>query len=265
MDSHKIKLLAEKSNIDYDYLLSILTKKFDLNNLSPENKREMLDEIRKIRIKNNSEYINEIAGTIVHGLIQGNATQSNYTVLLENNFEAFLPKYECIKGDNFLHNDKVLAFVVQSQNNATITLSRTHPKFLEKLIAKYVPEVESGEIIIKKIVREPGSRAKIAVYSENKKLNVFGAIIGHKLSRIKKIRENINNEEIDIVKYTENKKEYVASALAPAGTIRVDEIGENQYRAFVSKYQLSLAIGTNAQNVRLAARLTGLKIDIKDE
>jgi N utilization substance protein A len=128
-----------------------------------------------------------------------------------------------------------------------------------------VPEIASGEIIIHNIVREAGYRTKIAVHTENPNIDPVGACVGNKGMRINTIVAELNGEKIDIIPYSENPQEFIANALSPAEVVEVHILGEKESRAIVPDNKLSLAIGKNGQNVRLAAKLTGWKIDVKPE
>ena len=145
-----------------------------------------------------------------------------------------------------------------------IFISRTHPGLVERLFRLEVPEIQDGTVEIKSIAREAGSRTKIAVYSENPDVRAVGACIGNNRTRITNIGAELNGEKIDIVKYSENPEEYISAALSPADIISVTVTpGTKNCCAVVADDQLSLAIGKEGQNARLAARLTGYKIDIK--
>ncbi len=148
-----------------------------------------------------------------------------------------------------------------------VTISRTHPGLVKRLFESEVPEISDGLVEIKSVSREAGSRTKIAVYSADENVDAVGACIGPRGARVGKIVDMLCGEKIDIVKYSENPAEFVAAALAPADvvSVTVDENGEKACRVIVPDLQLSLAIGNKGQNARLAAKLTGWKIDIKPE
>lgn len=153
--------------------------------------------------------------------------------------------------------------VRQGTKGTQILLSRTHPGLVRKLFETEVPEIGEGIVEIKGIAREGGSRTKIAVYSTDPNVDAQGACIGPRGLRVQNIGEELKNEKIDIVKWSENPAEYISSALSPAKVEKID-INEEEHSAAVGvpEYQLSLAIGKSGQNVRLAAKLTGWKIDI---
>ena len=145
-------------------------------------------------------------------------------------------------------------------------ISRTHPGFVKKLFETEVPEIFDGTIEIKYVSREAGSRTKIAVYSKDENVDAVGACIGPKGQRVTAIVEALNGEKIDIVEYSDDPQKFISAALSPAEVIRVDVNEEQKMStAVVPDDQLSLAIGKNGQNVRLAAKLTGWKIDINPQ
>ena len=165
---------------------------------------------------------------------------------------------------------KSYKFYVQStktdDKDLQITLSRTHKKLMARLFELEVPEIQHGEVYIRQIVRDPGVRAKIAVESRSGLIiDPVGTCIGEKHSRVEAVSRELNNEKIDIVAYSDSPENFVYVALAPAKIKRVEKVGENQYRAYVEEDQYSLAIGKKGLNVSLAAKLTGVKIDIIKE
>lgn len=147
-----------------------------------------------------------------------------------------------------------------------ILVSRTHPGIIKRLFELEVPEIYEGIVEIKSIAREPGSRTKIAVYSKDENVDPVGACVGQKGTRVQAVVDELRGEKIDIIKWSSNPEEYISSSLSPAKVIRVD-INEEEKSAKVTvpDFQLSLAIGKEGQNARLAAKLTGWKIDIKSE
>ena len=144
-----------------------------------------------------------------------------------------------------------------------MTLSRTHPGMVKRLFELEVPEIQDGTVVIENITREAGSRSKMAVYSRDENVDPIGACIGNRGMRINGIIEELNGERIDVIKYSEDPEEYLRAALSPATVDKVVMEDEHNARVYVAPDQLSLAIGKEGQNARLAARLTGYKIDIK--
>ncbi len=183
--------------------------------------------------------------------------------------EAVLPMTEQSGADRYKLGNRIKVYVVEvtkSSKYPKIVISRKREGFLKKLFEFEIPEIEEGTIEIKSIAREAGSRAKIAVYSPNKEIDTVGACIGQKGMRIKNIVEELNGEKIDIVEWKEDKAEFISNALSPSKVKKVDMIeAEMTARVIVEPSQLSLAIGKNGQNARLAARLTGMRVDIKTD
>ena len=180
----------------------------------------------------------------------------------------WLPFAEQIPGEHLTVGQKVKVFLTEINHEAkgpVISLSRVHPKLVWRLFELEVPEIQDGIVIIRGVSREAGSRSKIAVYSRDVDVDAVGACIGNRNMRIDAIISELNGEKIDIVKYSETPEEYIAAALAPSTVNSVVMTAERACRVTVDPDQLSLAIGREGQNVRLAARLTGYKIDIKAE
>ena len=180
----------------------------------------------------------------------------------------WLTKAEQIPGEVLRVDQKIKVYLTEVNHEArgqVISLSRIHPKLVWRLFELEVPEIQDGIVIIRGVSREAGSRSKIAVYSRDPDVDAVGACIGTRNMRIDAIISELNGEKIDIVNYSETPEEYIAAALAPATVNSVVMTGERACRVTVDPDQLSLAIGREGQNVRLAARLTGFKIDIKAE
>ena len=180
----------------------------------------------------------------------------------------WLTKAEQIPGELLRVGQKIKVYLTEVNHEArgqVISLSRIHPKLVWRLFELEVPEIQDGIVIIRGVSREAGSRSKIAVYSRDPDVDAVGACIGTRNMRIDTIISELNGEKIDIVNYSETPEEYIAAALAPATVNSVVMTGERACRVTVDPDQLSLAIGREGQNVRLAARLTGFKIDIKAE
>ena len=156
--------------------------------------------------------------------------------------------------------------VKKTTKGPQIILSRTHPGLLKRLFELEVAEIQDGTVIIDSVAREPGMRSKIAVHSTNPSVDPVGACVGPKGMRVQTVVDELGGEKIDIVKYSDNPEEYVASALSPSKVVSAAADAEHKIcRVVVPDFQLSLAIGKEGQNARLAARLTGYKIDIKSE
>ena len=193
----------------------------------------------------------------------------NGNVLLDTgNGHATLLKSEQIPGETFVVGDKIKVFVTEVNKEAKgplVTLSRVHPGLVRRMFELEIPEIQDGIVMVKGVSREAGSRTKISVWSRDEDVDAVGACIGNHGMRIQEIVRELRGEKIDIIKYSEVPEEYVAAALSPADVRYVEFYDERVCKAVVDADQLSLAIGKEGQNARLAARLTGMKIDIKSE
>ena len=180
--------------------------------------------------------------------------------------EAVLLKSEQIPGEIYTVGQKLKVFIMEVKNEVKgpiVTLSRTHFGLVKRLFEIEIPEIQDGTVVIKGISREAGSRTKIAVESRDENVDPVGACIGNRGARIASILNELGGEKIDIIKFSEDAEEYVAASLSPATVKSVTLDAERSCRVIVDPDQLSLAIGKEGQNARLAARLTGYKIDIK--
>ena len=208
-------------------------------------------------------------GDIVAGVIQQG--KDPRTVLVDlGKIEAVLPPAEQVPGERYVHGERIRCYVWRvrkGHRGPSVTLSRTHPDLVRKLFALEVPEIASGQVEIVKIAREAGHRTKIAVQSHQQGVNAKGACIGPVGSRVRNVMAELHGEKIDIVDFSEDPAEFVANALSPARVTRVDVVDAvaMEARVVVPDYQLSLAIGKEGQNARLAARLTGWRIDIRSD
>lgn len=178
-----------------------------------------------------------------------------------------LPRALQLPTDDFKVGDRLKVYVSEVRSVDTrgpiVDLSRTHPGFVKRLFEMEIPEIQDGTVVIAGVSREAGSRSKIAVYSTDPNVDPIGACIGNRGMRINAILEELGSEKIDIIRYSEDPAEYIREALSPAEVLGVVIDGERSARVTVAPNQLSLAIGREGQNAKLAARLTGYKIDIK--
>ncbi len=222
--------------------------------------QRMREAEREKMVAEYSEHENDITSAVVRRIERKN-------VMLEiEGAESVLMPNEQVKADNYKVGERYKVFVVEvadSIKGVHLVVSRSHPGLVRRLFELEVPEIADGVIEIKALTREAGSRSKIAVYSENSNVDPVGTCIGAKGMRVQEIIRELRGEKIDIIKYSDDPAEYVVNALSPATvkSIEVDE--ENKIcHALIDEDQLSLAIGREGQNVRLAARLTGWKIDL---
>ncbi|HRN29247.1 MAG TPA: transcription termination factor NusA [Terrimesophilobacter sp.] len=208
-------------------------------------------------------------GDIVAGVIQQGPNPRMIHVDL-GSVEAILPPEEQVPGEEYSHGSRIRVYVTsvsKGLKGPSITVSRTHPSLVRKLFALEVPEIASGVVEIVSLAREAGHRTKIAVRANEPGINAKGACIGELGQRVRAVTAELNNEKIDIVDYSEDLATFVANALSPAKVSSAFVIDQSlkAVRALVPDYQLSLAIGKEGQNARLAAKLTGARIDIQPD
>ena len=208
-------------------------------------------------------------GDIVAGIIQQGPNPRMIHVDL-GTVEAILPPEEQVPGEEYAHGTRIRVYVTsvsKGLKGPQITVSRTHPSLVRKLFALEVPEIASGVVEITSLAREAGHRTKIAVRATQPGVNAKGACIGELGQRVRAVTAELNNEKIDIVDYSTDLATFVANALSPAKVTSAFVIDESlkAVRALVPDYQLSLAIGKEGQNARLAAKLTGARIDIQPD
>ena len=206
-------------------------------------------------------------GDIVTGIIQ--QTDSRYTLLDLGRVEALLPQSEQVPYERPEPNSRLKAYIVEVRKTAKgpqIVVSRTHPGLIRELFKLEVPEISDGIVEMKACAREPGHRTKIAVWSNDTNIDPVGACVGARGARVRQVVNELRGEKIDIVPFSEDQHDFVAKALSPAKVreVRFHEL-EGVAEVVVPDHQLSLAIGREGQNARLAARLTGWRIDIKSE
>jgi len=210
-----------------------------------------------------------VEGDIVSGVVQ--ADHDSRTVRVEiGEIEAILPQAEQVPGENYAHRTRLRVYVVavrRELRGLQVVVSRTHPGLVEKLFAMHVPEIESGVVQIKAVAREAGHRTKLAVHSTDPNVSAKGACIGPMGQRVRAVMHELNDEKIDIIDWSEDPATFVGNALSPAkvSSVTVVDAEARSAKVVVPDYQLSLAIGREGQNARLAARLTGWRIDIRPD
>lgn len=215
------------------------------------------------------EYQSKLHEVVNVKVVKVEPRTGNASVLIDRN-ETLLFKSEQIPGEVLREGDNIKVYVsdvTSSERRCSIKVSRTHKDLVKRLFEMEVPEIFDGTVEIKSISREPGSRTKMAVWSKDENVDPIGACIGQKYARVSRIVDELNGEKIDIVKYSDDPCEFVAQALAPSDVVSVKILSaeEKSCRVVVPDGQLSLAIGNKGQNAKLAARLTGYKIDIRPE
>jgi len=263
-DAKKIKKGVELN----DEVIFPLEQKDDYGRIAAQTAKQVI--IQKIREAERTSIIDEYGtkeGEIIGGIVQKVERGNVYVDF--NRATGILPAEEQIPGEFFQRGQRVRAYlysVEDTPRGINLRLSRTHPKFIEKLFAMEAPEIQNGIVEIKFIAREPGARSKIAVVSSDEHIDAVGSCVGQKGTRVNTITQELGGEKIDIIPWSADTKVFVSNALSPAKVISI-EIEEKDHKAIVevADDQLSLAIGKGGQNVRLAAKLTGWRIDIKGD
>ncbi|MBE6623196.1 MAG: transcription termination/antitermination protein NusA [Ruminococcaceae bacterium] len=229
-------------------------------------KQVIIQGIREAERKNMiSEYENKKEDVVTAEVTRIDPATGNVGLLIGKN-EVTLFKNEQIPGETFKEGELIKVYVLEVKKDTpgpAVLLSRTHPGLVKRLFEIEIPEIQDGTVVIRSIAREAGSRTKIAVESRDPDVEAVGALIGSKNTRKNSVMKELRGEKIDIIKYSDDIKEYVKSALSTANVISVEMLAERSCKVIVSDDQLSLAIGVKGQNARLAAKLTGCKIDIK--
>ena len=230
-------------------------------------KQVMVQKLREAERGSIYEEFSGREGDVVTGTVKWSESRTIFVDL--GRVEGILPFTEQIEGETFQPNDKIKCYIYEVKRTTKgpeIILSRTHPGLLKRLFELEVPEIYAGTVEIKSVVREAGSRSKIAVYAMDPTVDPVGACVGPKGQRVQNIVNELHGEKIDIVRWDEDPAIYIANALSPAKVVSVSVLEEEKSSyVIVQDYQLSLAIGKAGQNARLAAKLTNWKIDIKSE
>ena len=231
-------------------------------------KQVVVQRINEAENENAYEYYRDKESTLLSGVVTKNDGRS-VTVQIDGEQEAELPANEQLAGEAYVPGARMKFFVVgikSTKEGPKLTLSRTHPGLVRCLFEQEVPELSDGVVEIKTIAREAGSRSKISVFSSDDNVDAVGSCVGPRGSRVQYVCDELNGEKIDIVRYYDDPIRFINEALSPSEVVSV-EIDEETRSAhvIVPAHQLSLAIGKAGQNARLAAKLTGWKIDIKPE
>jgi N utilization substance protein A len=251
-----------------DEIVFPLEAKDDYGRIAAQTAKQVI--IQRIREAERSSIMDEYGGKegeVVSGIVQKIERGNIYVDF--NRATGILPAEEQIPREYFERGQRIKAYlfsVEDTPRGISLRLSRTHPKFIEKLFTVEAPEIESGVVEIKAIAREAGSRSKIAVFSNDEHIDPVGSCVGQKGTRVNTVSQELSGEKIDIIPWSENPVTFISSSLSPAKTISI-ETDEKEHKALVEvqENELSLAIGKGGQNVRLAAKLTGWRIDIKGD
>ncbi len=232
-------------------------------------KQVVMQKLREMERQNAASELAEKEDELLTTVVKRIDGDNVYVQIPGTNTEGVMMKSDQIPGDKFNVGDRVKVYVKKIKDSfkgPQIQVSRSNIGFLRKLFELEIPEVASGDVKIKNIARDPGNRAKVAVFTEKQNVDPIGACVGNRGSRINTIINELNGEKIDLVEYSDDPLEYIARALSPAKVLSVETNDSlNMSQVIVPDDKLSLAIGKSGQNVRLAARLTGWKIDVKPE
>ena len=263
-DARKIKKGVELN----DEVIFPLESKEDYGRIAAQTAKQVI--IQKIREAERTSIIDEYGtkeGEIIGGIVQ--KVERGNVYIDFNRATGILPMEEQIPGEFFQRGQRARAYlysVEDTPRGINLRLSRAHPKFIEKLFAMEAPEIQNGTVEIKFIAREPGARSKIAVFSNDEHIDAVGSCVGQKGTRVNTITQELSGEKIDIIPWSEDPKIFVSNSISPAKVISIELDMENHKATIeVANDQLSLAIGKGGQNVRLAAKLTGWRIDIKGD
>lgn len=261
-DAKKIK----KDVIPGEELIFPLENKDDYGRIAAQTAKQVI--IQKIREAERGAIIDEYGtkeGEIINGFVS--KVERGIVYIDFNRATGIILPEEQIPGEFYRRGDRIRAYlysVEETPRGVNLKLSRTHPELIEGLFAMEAPEIASGVVEIKSIAREAGSRSKIAVFSNDEHVDPVGSCVGQKGIRVTTVMSELNGEKIDIIPWSPDPENYIASAISPANVLNI-EVNEAEHKAIVevANDQLSLAIGKGGQNVRLAAKLTGWRIDIK--
>src|SRR5438552_3616829 len=277
-DKQEISLTAAKAlnadaELDDELELEQERPPQDFGRIAAQTAKQVI--LQKVRDAEREGIYSEFAGKegqILRGIVH--RIEKRNVILEIGKAEAILPEREQIPGERYNPGDRIRAFVLEVRRTAKgpqISLSRTHPGYLARLFQTEIPEIQEGIVLVKATAREAGERAKVAVASTKRDVDPIGACVGLRGTRIQVISRELRGEKIDIIEWSHDPSTFVARALSPAkvSSVVINEIaeGEGQPSALVivPDNQLSLAIGKKGQNARLAAKLTGMRIDIKSE
>lgn len=233
-------------------------------------KQVLQQKMREAELRRLHDQFSELVGEVVSGIVTRREDQ-NVLLQVNNRHEIMVPKREQVPTDDYRANERLRVLVLKIEEDRrgfAVVGSRSHPNLLRKLLEYEVPEVAEGLVEIKSVAREPGQRSKIAVKSNDERIDAVGACVGQRGSRIQVLMDELRPEKIDVVPWSEDAKTFITNALSPAkvNSIKLEETEEERTAyVVVPDSQLSLAIGRGGQNVRLAARLTDWKIDIKSD
>jgi len=267
-DSGEIRVYGQELDDDANVIREWDDTPDDFGRIAAQTaKQVILQRIREVERDLKYEEYAGREGDIVTGIVQ--QTDNRYTLLDLGKVEALLPQAEQVSYERYEHGARLKAYIVEVRKTTKgpqIVVSRSHPGLIKRLFELEVPEISSGAVEIRAAAREPGHRTKIAVWSNDPNVDPVGACVGARGSRVRMVTNELRGERVDVVPFSDDPVEFIQNALAPARVreVRLDD-ATGTATVVVSDYQLSLAIGKEGQNARLAARLTGWRIDIKSE
>ncbi len=231
-------------------------------------KQVILQKIHETERDNTLSEFSDKEGELMSGLVRKVDMKNVYIELGKGQIEGLMLPQDQIPGERYETGDRLKVYVKRVKSggkNAQVLVSRAAPGFVKRLFEEEVPEIKQGVVTIKSVAREAGHRTKIAIYTSDPRIDPVGACVGNKGARVNAVVSELGGEKIDIILWSENPLEFIAKSLSPASVISVTQMTEKSAVAVVPDDKLSLAIGRDGQNARLAARLTGWKIDVKSE
>ena len=231
-------------------------------------KQVILQKIHETERDNTLSEFSDKEGELMSGLVRKVDARNVYIELGKGQIEGLMLPQDQVPGERYNVGDRIKVYVKRVKSggrNAQVLVSRSAPGLVKRLFEEEVPEIKQGTVIVKAISREPGHRTKMAIASEDARIDAVGACVGNKGARVNAVVAELGGEKIDIILWSENPLEFIAKSLSPATVISVTQMSEKSAIAVVPDDKLSLAIGRDGQNARLAARLTGWKIDVKSE
>ena len=273
----QVRVMVRETDEDGNFVAEVDDTPEGFGRIAATTARQVI--LQRLRDAENEKSFGEFStheGEIVGGLVQADARlNARGTVVVRvgsdaGGLDAVMPPAEQVPGETYEHGDRIKCYVVgvaRGQRGPQVTLSRTHPNLVRKVFALEVPEIADGSVEIVSVARESGHRSKIAVRSTVAGLNAKGACIGPMGQRVRNVMSELAGEKIDIIDYDDDPATFVGNALSPSKVVSVTVVDEaaRAARVIVPDYQLSLAIGKEGQNARLAARLTGWRIDIRSD
>ncbi|MBR5900248.1 MAG: transcription termination/antitermination protein NusA [Clostridia bacterium] len=249
------------------YTVEIISKNFG-RIAAQTAKQVLMQKLREIERENTVSEFEDKEGELMACTVRRIEDGNVYVEIGGNQIEGVLLPKDQVPGEKYELNQRLNVFVKKVKNSgksAQIMVSRTANGLVKRLFENEVPEIRQGVVQVKGVAREPGQRTKIAIYSEDPMVDALGACVGNKGARVNAIVAELGGEKIDIIPWSENPLEFISRALSPARVVKVVQTGDDSAVAVVPDDKLSLAIGRSGQNVRLAVRLTGWKVDVKAE